>query len=154
MFAHMKLQVKNPVLVNSRFVFDQVLFLDIKFHKLNLTRGGSYLPLPDWISGKKAVINPKNEEDKECFKWIIFMALHHENIDSHLEQILKIKRLNQISVFKQNNNISVNVLAIGGGKEKLYILRRAKFNSRRRTTNLLLIVKDEKRHYTAIKNLS
>ena len=31
MFAHMKTQVKIPALANTRFVFDQVLFLDIKF---------------------------------------------------------------------------------------------------------------------------
>ena len=53
MFAHMKMQVENPALVNSRLVFNQVLFMDINFHKLNLTRGSSYLPLPDWISRKK-----------------------------------------------------------------------------------------------------
>ena len=45
MFAHIQTQVENPALVNSRFVFDRVLFLDINFHKLNLTRGSSYLPL-------------------------------------------------------------------------------------------------------------
>ena len=31
MFAHMKTQVENPALANSKFVFDQVLFLDISF---------------------------------------------------------------------------------------------------------------------------
>ena len=45
-------------------MFDQVLFLDINFHKLKLTRGSSYLSLLDWISSKKVVINPKNEESK------------------------------------------------------------------------------------------
>ena len=83
MFGHMKMQVEIPA--NSRFVLDQVLFLDINFHKLKLTRGSSYLPLPDWISSKKVVINPKNEEDKECFKQAILRALHHENIDLHPE---------------------------------------------------------------------
>ena len=37
MLAHMGMQVKNLALANSRFVFDQVLFLDINFHQLNLT---------------------------------------------------------------------------------------------------------------------
>ena len=53
MFSRMKTQVGNPALANSRLVFDQVPFLDINFHKLKLTRGSSYLPLPDWISSKK-----------------------------------------------------------------------------------------------------
>ena len=76
MFSYMKTQVKNPALANIKFVFDQVLFLDINFHKLNLTRGSSYLPLPNWILSKKVVINSKTEEDKESFKWAILAVSH------------------------------------------------------------------------------
>ena len=47
MIANVKFQIENPVLLNSRFVFDEVLYLDVNFHQLNLTRGSSYLPLPD-----------------------------------------------------------------------------------------------------------
>ena len=42
MIAHMKTQIENPALLNSRFRFDEVLFLDINFHQLNLT-GGSFI---------------------------------------------------------------------------------------------------------------
>ena len=144
MFAHMKMQVENPALVNSRFVFDRVLFLDINFCKLNLTRGSSYFLLPDWISSKKAVINPKNEEDKECFKWGVIAASHDEEIGDNPQQISKLRRfesdynwrglefpfpLSKIGVFKQNSDVSVNVLAIGGGKGKLYILCQSPPNS-------------------------
>ena len=59
MIAHMKTQIENPVLLNSRFRFDEVLFLVVSFHRLNLTRGSSYLPLPDWVARKKVIINPK-----------------------------------------------------------------------------------------------
>ena len=82
--------------------------------------------------------------------------------------------INEIDIFKQNNNVSVNVLAIesggeGGGreeeclsnrreKEKLYILRKSKFNGQvtesRRTADLFLIDQEDKRHYAMIKNLS
>ena len=37
MIAHMKSQIKNPVLLNRRFRFDEALFLDVNFHWLNLT---------------------------------------------------------------------------------------------------------------------
>ena len=47
MFTHMKTQIKNPALANSRFRFDEVLFLNINFYQLNLTRSSSYIPLPD-----------------------------------------------------------------------------------------------------------
>ena len=32
MIAHMKSQIENPALANSRFRFDSVLFLDVNFH--------------------------------------------------------------------------------------------------------------------------
>ena len=80
MFAHMRTQIENPALRNSRFVFNEILFLDVNFHQLNLTRGSSYIPLPSWIASKKAVINPKNENEEECFKWAVIAALHHKEI--------------------------------------------------------------------------
>ena len=56
-----------PALLNSRFAFDKALHLDVNFHQLNLIRGRSYVPLPDYIANRKAVINPQND-DSECFK--------------------------------------------------------------------------------------
>ena len=46
--------------------------------------------------------------------------------------------LNKIDVFDWKNNVFVNVLGIEGGKEKLHILRKAKFNGQR-MANLLFI---------------
>ena len=37
MFAHMKTQIESPALANSRFRFNDVLFLDVNFYQLNLT---------------------------------------------------------------------------------------------------------------------
>ena len=48
MIAHMMTQIENSALLNSRFRFDEVLFLDVNFHWL--TRGNSHLPLPDWLA--------------------------------------------------------------------------------------------------------
>ena len=55
MITHMKTQIENPALLNSRFRFDEVLFLDVNFQRLNLMRGSSYLLLPDWLARKKAI---------------------------------------------------------------------------------------------------
>ena len=41
MVAHKREQIENPALLNSQFVFDEVLFMNID---LNLTRGSSYVP--------------------------------------------------------------------------------------------------------------
>ena len=73
MIANMKFEIENPALLNSRFVFDEFLYLDVNFHQLNLMRGSSYLPLPDWLARKKAIVNPHNN-DEECFKWSVIAA--------------------------------------------------------------------------------
>ena len=73
MIAYMKFQIENPALLNSRFVFNDFLYLDVNFHQLNLMRGSSYLPLPDWLVRKKVIVNPHND-DEECFKWSVITA--------------------------------------------------------------------------------
>ena len=73
MITHMKMQIENPMLENSSFKFGEVLVLDVSFHQLNLTRSSSYIPLPDWMAKKKAIINPQNDAD-ECFKWAVIAA--------------------------------------------------------------------------------
>ena len=88
----MKTQIEYPALADSRFRFNEVLFLDVNFHQLNLTRGSSYLPLPDWVSRKGGVINPKNESDEECFKQAVTAALHYVDIKSHPEHISNLRR--------------------------------------------------------------
>ena len=44
---------------------------------------------PDWIASKKGTINPKNEEDNECFKWSIIAVLNYNKIN---EKYLKKKK--------------------------------------------------------------
>ena len=66
------------------------MHLYINFHRLALTRGGSYTELPEWLKSKKAVINPQNK-DEECFKWAVIAVLHHEDIKHHLERIILIR---------------------------------------------------------------
>ena len=91
MIAHMKGQIEKPALLNSRFVFDEVLFMDIDFHQLSLTRGSSYVPLPKWLANKKAIINPRNE-DQECFKWAVIAASRWEEIGKNPQRISNLKK--------------------------------------------------------------
>ena len=136
MLANMKFQIENPALLNSRFVFDEVLFTNVDFHQLNLMRGSSYLPLPNWLAKKKAIINPKNE-DKEFFKWAVIAASRWEEINNNPERISKLKRFEKdfdwsgigflvsfkdISKFEFRNQISINLLAIEG--KQIYICKK------------------------------
>ena len=164
MVVHMEAQIENPALLNSRFRFDEVLFLDTNFHWLNLTGGSSYLPLPDWLPRKKAIINPQND-DEECFKWVVIAALRWTDIKSHPEQISNLKEfsndynwsglkfpvsIKDINVFEMNNDISVNVLSVED--KDIYICRKGRPTLRE--INLMLISEDDRWHYTAIKSLS
>ena len=90
MTEHMAQQIENPALRNSKFIFDRVLYMDIDFHRLNLTTGSSYIPLPDWLMKKKAIINPKNS-DIECFKWAVIAGMKWKEIGNNPERISKLK---------------------------------------------------------------
>ena len=110
MIANMKFQIENPALLNSRFIFDEFLYLDVNFYQLNLVRGSSYLPLPDWLVRKKAIAvekvgmkDPQRVSNLRKFK---------DNYDwSGLEFPVSIK---DIGKFETRNNISVNALAVEG----------------------------------------
>ena len=43
MIKHIQQQIKNSALKDSKFVVDGVIRMDIDFHRLNLTRGSSYM---------------------------------------------------------------------------------------------------------------
>ena len=133
------------------------------FHQLNLTRGSSYLPLPNWLARKKAIINPKNE-DQECFKWAVIVASRWEEINNNPERVSKLKRFEKdfnwtgirflvsvkdITKFEFRNQISINLLAIEG--KQIYICRKG--GNYECIINLLLITENNRKHYVAIKSL-
>ena len=140
------------------------------FHKLALTRGGSYIELLKWIKNKKAVINPQNK-DEECFKWAITEALHHEEIKHLAEEISLLRSyenqynskglefpvsIKKIDKFEKNNpGIAVNVLFNNKKNQNINTACRSERNVKcKKQVNLLMIVNGENRHYTAIKSIS
>ena len=172
MITHMHQQIKNPSLKDSKFEFDSEIRMDVDFHRLNLTRGSSYLPLPEWLSRKGAIINPKNN-DMECFKWSVIAATKWEEIGDHPERISKLKRyeddfdwdnvkfpvsFRDINRFESGNEIAINVLSYED--KEIYICRKGKEYVPRRTgeepriANLMIIRDHNRRHYVVIKSLS
>ena len=73
----------------SHFTFDGVNTLYYKLNKVTLSRGRSYIDSPESLQ-KKAIINPKNNDDK-CFQYALTVTLTHEQIKSHPERISNIK---------------------------------------------------------------
>ena len=123
----------SNALDSSDYLFNRIISVDVDIHEVELIRGGSYIELPEWIKNKHAVINPKNVDDDECFKWAVIAALHHEEIDHHPQRISKLEpfiprynwngikfpaTLHEISKFEQQNpDVAVNVLFLHLGKE-------------------------------------
>ena len=139
------------------------MYTDISIHRLNLTRGSSYIPLPDWLTKKKAILNPKNLDEK-CFKWSVIAGLKWEEIDRDHQCVSKLRRYENefdwsgmsypastidISKFELRNRIGVNVLALNGRTP--YICRKGA--DYERTVNLMILEDGEKKHYVAIKSL-
>ena len=85
--------------------------LDLHTVKYEPLGGSSYIPLPDFLAAKKAIINIKTEDD-ECFKWAITVALNpveikqSERIDRKLRETSKI--LNYVSLKFLVNLIDIN----------------------------------------------
>ena len=149
----------------SGWIFRKVLSMDIHLNKYEPLSGSSYIPLPKVLQSKKAIVNVKNEEDNECFKWSITTAIytakdHPENISKQLKEnsekfnwdgINFPASFKDIDKFeKQNPSISINVFSY---EEEVYPLRITK-KANDKTVNLLLISKGENQHYCWIKNMS
>ena len=116
------------------------------------------------MARKKAIINPKNE-DQECFKWAVIAALEFQNIESHPERISNLIKFSSkydwpglgfpvsfkdISKFEFRNQISINLLAIED--KEIYICRKG--GNYERIINLMIISENNRKHYVAIKSLS
>src|ERR1043165_7701587 len=156
--AHFQMQ-------GSNWRFTAVVRLDIHNIVYKPLKGSSYIPLPEKLASKKAIINLKND-DCECFKWCITRALNPSN--NNPERITKdlIKKSNElnwsgiefpvaananiINKFERNNNISVNVF---GYDKDVYPLYLSKWCSDR-LIDLLLISDGEQKHYCLIKNFN
>ena len=76
--------------------------IELLIHKTTLRRAGSsYIKSYEWIINKRVVINPKNDDGSNCFQYAITVALNHQNIRNHSEEILKIQPL--FSKYNSNN---------------------------------------------------
>ena len=56
----------------SGWYFKEVINLEIHIVEYKPIKGGTYIPLPNFIMRKKAIINMENEDDK-CFPGLFFV---------------------------------------------------------------------------------
>ena len=151
----------------SGWYFKEIIKLLIKTVKYDPLGGSSYIPLPDWIMRKKAIVSIRNKDDK-CFLWSILRYLHPREInDSRLtdlkqyEHEIKIPKgfvfpvkIKDITKFENANpNLpGINVFSINSNK-KFYTLRLA-LRDPQNSIDLFLYEENGKCHYSLIKNFS
>ena len=147
----------------SGWQFDRVEHLDININPYNPLSASSYIKLPGKLYEKKAIINVKNENDHECFKWAVTSAVFPA--EEHGERLGKQMRkdsekfdwtgiefpvsLKQIDKFENHNPYAINVF---GYERVVYPLRISK--KKNQVINLLLIANEETNHFCWIKNMS
>ena len=73
---------------SNDFVFDGIVEMYHKCHRISLNRDRLYIDSPHWI--KKATINMITGDDK-CFQYAVTVALNHQSFVKDLHKILKIK---------------------------------------------------------------
>ena len=150
----------------SGWYFKEVDQLEIHTTKFNPIKGNSYIPLPDWIMRKKAIVNIRNKDNK-CFIWSVLRYLHpREKNDFRLKDLEKYEtslntkgitfpmKVKDISKFeKLNPEIpGINVFSEDDNKT-IYPLRMADRDCKN-TIDLFLYEEDGKSHYSLIKNFS
>ena len=148
------------IISGSDFVFESVELVDYKLHIVSLNRGGSFIKSAEWFVNKKATINPKNENDDNCFQYSITSALNYTEIKKReLENIFKKTKHEDTDFsshqrgwekFEQNNeSIALNVLFSPQDSEEIMLI----YNYKRENNVLLLMINDnEKYFYFAVKS--
>ena len=76
----------------SGWYFKEIVHFEIHTADFNPMRGSSYIPLPDWISQKKAIVNIRNKDEK-CFLWCVLRYLHpRDKNDFRLKDLEKYEK--------------------------------------------------------------
>ena len=146
----------------SGWAVDQVHTLWLDIARYQPLRGGSYIPLPAAVKNKKAVVNVKNKDD-HCLRWALPAALFQ--VAKDLQRPTKYPTedgldftgidaptpISQIPKVEWQNDLAINVFGWDKGVIVHHISNQPEDMPR---TNLLLIEKAGKFHYTWIKNLS
>ena len=153
------------VLEGSGWVIDR-----IDSHHINVTlykplNGSSYIELPTELRNpKKGLINIKNK-DAECFRWCHIRHLNPQEKDPQRIKKEDKKMINEMNYegiefpvsqkhynkVEKQNSIRINVFGYEDGQPFPINISKETFEDQ---MNLLLITKDEKKHYVLIKDFN
>ena len=142
----------------------------INSHYINVTlykplNGSSYIELPTELRNpKKGLINMKNKDD-ECFRWCHIRHLNPQERDPQRIKKEDRKMINELNYegiefpvsqkhynkVEKQNSIRVNVFGYEDGQPFPIHIAKETFEDQ---MNLLLITKDEKKHYVLLKDFN
>ena len=151
----------------SGWIMSNLIQLDTTILECDPLHASTYIPLPNKIQKKKAVLNIKNK-DAKCFLWSVIAGiekLHWSENANRVSQYYQFEdqydvgglsfpmTLKQISKFEDMNNIAVSVY--GYEDENIYPLKVSKKTYENdRHIELLLFNQEETSHYTLIRNFN
>ena len=150
----------------SGWTVDEIIDAYINVAQYQPLNGGSYMPLPEKLKNKKAILNIQNR-DNQCLRWAIratlFPAprglnpqrtssypiidgLNFEGIDfpTPVSQIEKLER--------QNPNLAINVF--GWENEQVIVHKISEKDGNTPRINLMITKKGDNTHYSWVKRLT
>ena len=149
----------------SGWYFKEIVQLEIHTTEFKPMKGSSYIPLPDWIMRKKAIVSIRNKDDK-CFIWSVLRYLHpRKKNDSRLSDLKKYEfslntkgitfpmKVKDITKFENLNPDLPGINVFSNDGMTIYPLREVKKDCKN-TIDLFLYEEDGKFHYSLIKNFS
>ena len=153
-------KLANYLRNGSGWYFKEVISFEIHIVDYKPIKGSSYIPLPNFIMRKNAIINIKNKDDK-CFLWSVLRYLHPKQIHGErLTDLIKYEKdlnfkgidfpvkVKDIQKFEnQNPNLpGINVFSINDNN-KIYPLRLNQKDGKK-SIDLFLFSEDENQHYS------
>jgi hypothetical protein len=113
----------------SNWTVNKIIRLELALNKYVPLRGRSYIPLPEVLANKKAIINVITD-DNRCFLWSVLAALYP--VDKNPQRVSKYKqwehefddalkgiefpvKLSDVSKFAKRTNMCINVYCFDNG---------------------------------------
>ena len=143
------------------------IYIDI--YKVKPLNGSSYIPLPEYIANKKAVINIKND-DNNCFIYSVLCGYldicdkpHPERVNHYTNHLKLFKyeekdmpmKIDKIMHFEKRNQLRINVFGIEENSIYPLYVSSNRSNEELKLINLLFIGdRNGNNHYTYIKNFN
>ena len=73
--AYLQTWIEKFTNTASGLEIDHCIKLYLNIAKYELLKGGSYIPLPEALANKKAIVNVQNDDDR-CSEWALKSALY------------------------------------------------------------------------------